>query len=131
MPGPSRTDVNESTLHRTVDMTHNVSTRVSGGWHDGPPGPFLAHESAIVQSEQTQRGKLSPKLGREVEERRAKAVAKDETLDLVRVPPPKAIDHVRQRRGEIPQVDVPQCWRVPCLNRLLQFFPVFVEKCYV
>jgi len=32
--GPSHADVIEFTLHRGEDMTHNVSTRVGGGWHD-------------------------------------------------------------------------------------------------
>jgi len=104
-PGPSRADVidhplrqpNQLTLHGAVEMTQEISTRVGGGWHDGPPGPFLVLEGPIAQSEQTQRGKLSPKPGREVEARRAITadLAKDETLDLVCVPPQKTVDQVR------------------------------------
>jgi len=95
IPGPYRADVIGHFLHlREVEITHEISTRVGEGWHDGPPGPFLAPESTILQSEQTQGGKLSPKLGREVDTRRGIA-PKDETLDLVRVPPQKAVEHDR------------------------------------
>ena len=67
IPGPSRADIRGLSQLIVHLEAAKISTRVGGGWHDRPRGPPTVSGSPIVQSEQTQRGKLSPEPGRAVE----------------------------------------------------------------
>src|SRR5258706_9007724 len=124
MPGPSGADTIDSALRRRMGPAHEVSKRVRRGRHNGPPGPVFTLEGGSFEAEQTQRGKLCPELGREVEEGRGrlKGLNEDEALDLVSVPPQKTVEYTRQlrRSAEMTQVDVTQRWGVPCFHWPLQ-----------